>query len=60
MLAQKVVQSQGDFKLLGRHWLEGFMKRHPELKTKRGTRIEYKRIDGASSENIDIFFRRLE
>jgi len=36
------------------------MKRHPELKTKKGIRIGYKRADSASPENISKFFQRLE
>jgi len=58
-LAQNILKSGGDSRPLGRHWMDGFFRRNPELKTKKGIRIEYKRVDGASPENIDIFFKRL-
>ena len=40
--------------------MEGFFRRNPQIKTKRGTRIDYKRANGASPENISSFFERLD
>src|SRR5437773_8833756 len=59
-IAQKILRSGGDLKPLGRHWMDGFLRRNPQLKTKKGVRIEYKRTNGASAENIEKFFKILE
>src|SRR5205814_10212708 len=58
-LAGKILKNGGDSMPIGRHWLEGFFRRNPEIKTKRATRIDYKRVNGASPENINLFFLRL-
>ena len=35
-IAQKILRSGGDLKPLGRHWMDGFLRRNPQLKTKKG------------------------
>src|SRR5436190_4911448 len=58
-LAGKILKNGGDSMPIGRHWLDGLFRRNAEIKTKRATRIDYKRVNGASPENINLFFLRL-
>ena len=55
-LAQRLLQAAGITKPLGKDWLKAFKKRNPAIRTKMGKRIEYKRINGASSEAINTWF----
>uniref|UniRef100_A0A8H7MYJ1 DDE-1 domain-containing protein n=1 Tax=Bionectria ochroleuca TaxID=29856 RepID=A0A8H7MYJ1_BIOOC len=41
---------------LGKHWMEGFLKRNPEIKTLRGKRIDLLRINGATADRVKDFF----
>ena len=59
LIATKVLLHQGDPEPLGKNWFQGFFRRHPEIKTKIGVRIDHKRIEGATPENINKFFDRL-
>lgn len=58
-LASRILRQGGDHEKLGNNWMEGFLSRNP-VKTKRGVRIEAKRINGASPEAINNFFNLLE
>jgi hypothetical protein len=41
---------------LGKHWIEGFLKRNPEIKTLRGKRIDLLRVNGATADRVKDFF----
>src|SRR5205814_8216828 len=41
-----VSRQNGDTSSLGNRFMERFIKRHPEIKTKIGKRIDYQRING--------------
>jgi hypothetical protein len=58
-MAAKVAEANGDFEPIGKNWLAGFLQRNPEVKTLRGKRIDLKRVNGASTDAIQEFFRRL-
>jgi transposase-like protein len=47
-MAQKLLRANGDDKPLGRKWIEGFRRRHPDIKTIIGKRIASECHNGAS------------
>jgi hypothetical protein len=51
-----LLQQQGDKSKLGRHWVERFIQRHPELRTKRGRRQEANRFDSFTPKAVHWFF----
>lgn len=57
--ADRVLQASGSQERVGKHWLSKFYRRHPSVKTKRVKRIDVKRLEGATTEVIRAFFRRL-
>lgn len=54
--AARILISGGDPQPLGRHWIQGFLSRNPEVKTIRGKRLDSKRLNGASTDAIKEFF----
>jgi hypothetical protein len=59
-LATRVLRVGGDHHPLGIHWMEGFFKRNPSVRTTRGRRMEAVRLNGATTSNIRQFFSRLD
>jgi Tc5 transposase-like DNA-binding protein/Psq-like protein len=51
-----LLQYQGCESKLGRHWVERFIQRHPELRTKRGRRQEANRFDSFTPKAVHWFF----
>ena len=58
--ASRILVAGGDLQPLGKHWIEGFLRRNPEIKTLRGKRIDCARINGASTERTKEFFKILQ
>lgn len=46
--------------LAGRYWLNGFLKRHPELSFRRPTGTSVARAKGFNKESVDEFYKILE
>ena len=57
--AQRIYRQSGGENRLGKHWHDGFFRRHPEVKSVRSTGVDYLRVNGASRANIEEFFDRL-
>jgi hypothetical protein len=59
-LVQRTLLNNGDSRPLGKHWMEGFFARNPQIRTLRGKSMDSRRVNGASTENIKAFFRLLD
>lgn len=59
-LAIAILKKSGDLKPLGKHWINGFIRRNPELKTMKCMPINKKRYNGATAERIQSFFEILQ
>lgn len=59
-LAERVVAQNGDTRPLGKNWLDGFLARNPEVKTLKGKRLDFQRVNGALTDAIQKFFSILE
>jgi 4-hydroxybenzoate polyprenyltransferase len=55
-LAARILIESGDLEPIGKHWIEGFIRRNPEVKTLRGKRIDFLRINGATTDRVKDFF----
>jgi hypothetical protein len=51
-----LLEQESDKSKLGRHWVERFIQRHPELRTKRGRRQEANRFDSFTPKAVYWFF----
>ena len=60
MYALRISRASGGPQTLGVHWVRRFLVRHPELKTIRSVRYDWKRANAACSTNIVEFFERLD
>jgi helix-turn-helix, Psq domain/Tc5 transposase DNA-binding domain len=60
LFAQRIINLAGNPQPLGKHWMEGFLARNPAVKTIRGKAMDNKRVNGATTENIQAFFQRLD
>jgi hypothetical protein len=58
--AERLLIANGTPHRLGKRWYYRFLKRNIEIRTLKRTFIDYKRANGASTENINIFFDRLD
>jgi hypothetical protein len=58
--AQRVLYNNGIEHTLGVRCHRRFLKRHSEMKTSRAQIVNYKRVNAARAENINIFFDRLD
>ncbi|QBZ59846.1 hypothetical protein PoMZ_05059, partial [Pyricularia oryzae] len=58
-LANRVLLISGVTQPLGKHWINGFLARHPSLKVQRSLRIDSQRVNGAITEIIRNWWRRL-
>ncbi|KAL1838324.1 hypothetical protein VTK73DRAFT_4356 [Phialemonium thermophilum] len=57
--ASRILQTGGDFRPLGKHWIQHFLARNPDCKTKRSKGIDLQRLSGSSTEVIQAWFQRL-
>lgn len=55
--AGRVIKAGGDNIPLGKAWMEGFLRRNPEVRTVRGKPLDSCRLHGASTKIIKDFFR---
>jgi hypothetical protein len=60
VFAQKILYNDGIARKLGKGWYSRFINRHPEVKSLRAQLVDYRRVSAAPSDNINIFFDRLE
>ncbi|KAM3525797.1 hypothetical protein NHJ13051_003788 [Beauveria bassiana] len=58
-IASSLCRRNGDDHDVGKNWLQGFLKRNPEIKTLRGKRLDFERLNGASTYAIQSFFKLL-
>jgi len=58
--AGRILAARHDALPLGKRWMEGFLRRNPILKTKKQFRIDSARVNGATSDIIKAWFRKLE
>uniref|UniRef100_A0A8H7K3U1 HTH CENPB-type domain-containing protein n=1 Tax=Bionectria ochroleuca TaxID=29856 RepID=A0A8H7K3U1_BIOOC len=47
---------EGDLDPIGRRWMEGFLRRNPEVRTLQGKRIDFLRVNGATADRVKEFF----
>ncbi|KAI1867673.1 uncharacterized protein JN550_006814, partial [Neoarthrinium moseri] len=57
--AERVLHAQGDTQPLGKRWLQGFLRRNPNILTQRSIPIDSKRVNGATVEVIRPWFNHL-
>ena len=50
---------KGDYKKLGKRWMQAFLRRNPILKTKRFRNIDSQRVNGATVPVIKSWFQLL-
>ena len=60
MYALRISRASGGPQTLGVHWVRRFLGRHPEVKTIRSVRYDWKRANAACSTNIVEFFTRMD
>jgi len=58
--AQCILKEGGDLAPLGHRWIDRFLNRHPEVKTKPSNPLEEERARGSTKEAYDDFFQRLD
>jgi hypothetical protein len=56
----RILATKGDDSALGKRWLDGFLRRNPVIKTQRSKSIDSKRVNGATTDIIRLWFRRFE
>lgn len=57
--AERALLVTGDTQPLGKRWIDGFIRHNPEIKFLRVKSIESSRINGATTERIQEFFKLL-
>jgi hypothetical protein len=55
--AQRLLILKGDYKSLGKRWMQAFLRRNPILKTKRFRNIDSQRVNGATIPIIRSWFQ---
>lgn len=58
--AQRILSNNGVDQKLGNRWYRRFLARHPEVRSLRAQLTDYKRVNAATPENINLFFDRLD
>ncbi|OAA34223.1 transposase [Beauveria brongniartii RCEF 3172] len=58
-IASRLCHLNGDNYDLGKSWLQGFLNHNSEIKTLRGKRLDFERLNGASTYSIQNFFKLL-
>ena len=59
LFVSQILINNRDTQPLGKHWMQGFFARNPQVKTLRGKSIDSRHVNGASAENIKAFFQLL-
>ena len=59
-IASGILKQGGDDKPLRKKWIRHFLERHSAVKTKLGHRTNWKRINAATSDNIQTLFQLYE
>lgn len=59
-IANAMLSSTGVLKRVSHVWHRGFFQRNPTVETARSHIISYLKVNGATAENINLFFNRLE
>ncbi len=55
-IAGKILRQKGDYKKLGKKWLDGFRQRNPSIHTKIGRRTEAARFNGFTPKSVNWYF----
>jgi 4-hydroxybenzoate polyprenyltransferase len=55
-IVQFLLCEEGDLDPIGKHWIEGFLRRNPEVRTLRGKRLDFLRAEGATADKVKEFF----
>ena len=55
LAAQIMLREGGNNQILGKHWVTGFLRRNPSIKTYQGKRLEVKRVKGVTPNKIKEF-----
>jgi hypothetical protein len=55
-MAEGLLKQQGDSPPLGKNWVTAFLSRHPDVKSKKGRRIEASRFNGFTPLAVKWFF----
>jgi hypothetical protein len=58
--AGRILRAKGDHQPIGKRWIEGFLRRNPVLKVQRAKSIDSKRVNGATTDIIREWFKRLQ
>ena len=58
--AGRILHAGGDSQPLGKHWMQHFLQRNPEVKTLPSKRMDSKRANAASAEEIQAWFDRIK
>ena len=58
--AGRILAARYDAAPLGKRWMTGFLKRNPVLKTKKQSRIDSARVNGATTDILKAWFQKLE
>uniref|UniRef100_A0A8H7TQQ8 HTH CENPB-type domain-containing protein n=1 Tax=Bionectria ochroleuca TaxID=29856 RepID=A0A8H7TQQ8_BIOOC len=59
-IAEALIGSDDQARPLGRKWIEGFLLRNPDVGTLRGKRIDFLRVNGATTDKVKDFFKLLD
>ena len=57
--AQKILANGDDHQPLGKHWMEGFFKRNPAVRTLKSKKISSARVTSVTAKSIQDLFDRL-
>ncbi|KAK8073319.1 transposase [Apiospora phragmitis] len=58
--AERVLQSRSPSETLGRNWIEGFIRRHKDIRTKVGRAVHPDRVKTVRADGIPAFYRSLQ
>nr|ABG26269.1 transposase [Ophiostoma novo-ulmi subsp. novo-ulmi] len=59
-IAASLLGASPDENILGKNWLHSFLRRNPSIKVQKSKSIDAKRVNGASTDAIRTWFRRLD
>ena len=59
LFAQSIICQSGSSHTIGDRWYRRFFRRWPQLKTMLSRGMDFQRVNGATRENIEEFFSRL-
>ncbi|KAI0996863.1 hypothetical protein K3495_g11320 [Podosphaera aphanis] len=59
VMAEGILQVDGNFRPLGKKWVQKFINRNPSIKVQRCRAIDFQRVNGASENIIRPWFDRL-